>query len=217
LDFDVGEGSSGDTHLANLRDVELITQWAAKAWRRHTGGKSSLSRSVNLSNLTKSNAGGSVSAQPQFMPPTPSTAGSSGSGGNAMQYQEDSPAGATVGISGVLDGPFSMQPLGPSNHDGSLRVSFNSAEADLSFPNSISTELFSIPDGLEEFLGSSMDTSGNGSGGGAELFMQSNALAGQGSLDHGMSIPAFSTLIGPWFPMGQFSRAPSPVHNGQPK
>lgn len=42
--------------------------------------------------------------------------------------------------------PFSDPPM--------LRVSFNAAEADLSFGNHISNELFSIPEAFEEFLDS---------------------------------------------------------------
>lgn len=86
-----------------------------------------------------------------------------------------------------------------------LRVSFNSAEADLSFPNLQATQLFSIPEGFEEFLGSTMmDVKPNGHLAGSQsLAMQaSSALMGNGpsgmsNLD--TSIPAFSTLIGPWY------------------
>lgn len=42
-----------------------------------------------------------------------------------------------------------------------LRISFNKAEADLSFPD-LSNELFSIPEGFEEFLASHTDTFASG-------------------------------------------------------
>ncbi|KAG8982646.1 hypothetical protein FRB90_006656, partial [Tulasnella sp. 427] len=246
LDFDVGEGSSGDTHMAHLRDVELITQWATKAWRRQTGNKTGHLRiikqepetskpgsGIGLTALNTSPQSATYAPPPNAPPPangaTPtSTHGGSNSG---APYLEDSPAGASVGITGILDGgPFSFlhNPTstthqngnaanGHGGYDSSLRVSFNSAEADLSFPNSISTEIFSIPDGLEEFLGGAMDL-GNHHGQHAQTgsaapngngAMDLQQLAA-GQLDHAMSIPAFTTLIAPWFPMGQFSRAPSP-------
>lgn len=196
--------------------MELITQWATKAWRRHTGSKNSngLTKLVippearpQVSSLLSSN-----SAQTFLSSPTTATTANSNSaaGKNVLQYLEDSPAGATVGISGVLDGAFGLIPLGTSDA-AALRVSFNAAEADLSFPNSISTELFSIPDGLEEFLGTTMDVGSSGGGhvpqanersaldlSQASLLAGANGAATNGTLESAMSIPAFSTLIGPW-------------------
>jgi hypothetical protein len=69
----------------------------------------------------------------------------------------------------------------------SLRVSFNTAEADLSFAN-FAPELFSIPEGFEDFLiraAGSMD----GRGLNGNIAMQNGAES---------IAPAFSTLIGPW-------------------
>lgn len=266
LDFDVGEGSSGDTHMArksgtsnypgtlaltfsltlDLRDVELsktskisdkldviklitclklVTQWATKAWRRQVGNKTAQPRIIKQEQET-TNPGAaigltSLTTSPQsatYVPPAggppPANGSTPTSANGAPLYQEDSPAGASVGITGILDGgPFSFLQnaastthangngsagAGHGGYDSSLRVSFNSAEADLSFPNSISTEIFSIPDGLEEFLGGAMDL-GNHPGqqappnGGLDL---QQLAAGQ--LDHAMSIPAFTTLIAPW-------------------
>jgi hypothetical protein len=62
-----------------------------------------------------------------------------------------------------------------------LRVSFNAAEADLSFSNS--SELFNIPEGFEEFL------------------VQQHAGMEHMRVDgptEDIVAPAFSTLIGPW-------------------
>ncbi|KAG8928943.1 hypothetical protein FRC01_005150 [Tulasnella sp. 417] len=242
LDFDVGEGSSGDTHMAHLRDVELITQWATKAWRRQ-GNKTQLRIVKQEPETTNPTAGiglSSLTTSPQsatYPPPNngPPSANGATPTSNHGVYQEDSPAGASVGITGILDGgPFSfLQTAASTTHqngngaanghggfDSSLRVSFNSAEADLSFPNSISTEIFSIPDALEEFLGGAMDVANHhgqhatqgapAPNGGLDL----QHLA-TGQLEHTMAIPAFTTLIAPWFPMGQFSRAPSPVPHNQ--
>lgn len=126
-------------------------------------------------------------------------------------YLHDSPAGASVGITGMLDGAFSSYSHYGGNmrapDDGALRVSFNSAEADLSFPNLNSTELFSIPEGFEEFLGSTMlvdqALSGNHS---SDLRAVASSLLGDmsssnGTTNHDLStsFPAFSTLIGPWY------------------
>ena len=147
------------------------------------------------------NGGPSQSQNPNQTPIVPSqnylpntTPTSASQNGYQYSVNSDSPAGATVGISGILDGPFTMHT--PTNP---LRVSFNSAEADLSFPNSLSTEFFSIPDGLEEFLGSTLDPMPNGAGLGLPTASAVNGLLGSGSHSNGMdTVPAFSTLIGPW-------------------
>jgi len=96
---------------------------------------------------------------------------------NGMSVSED-PEGAALGITGFLDGAlvyedgrslasgddtssqrghFVLQNSHrhPSQTDPTmLRVSFNAAEADLSFGNHLPNEVFSIPEGFEEFLDS---------------------------------------------------------------
>ncbi|KAG8996537.1 hypothetical protein FRB94_008208 [Tulasnella sp. JGI-2019a] len=232
LDFDVGVGSSGDSHVAHLRDVELMTQWATKAWRRQVGTAVHRKPPATSISAILNNAPAGMSP-PASSPNSayPYTNGMNGMNGNGNYdpFSKDSPEGAAVGISGVLDGPFmprSSQGGFPSSMDA-LRVSFNSAEADLSFPNMQATQLLNIPEGLEEFLGSTLmsgtpmhllgnrtssssstsliPNGGSGGGGGG------GSAPGLSSTDMSNSIQPFSTLIGPWFPMGQFSRAPSPV------
>jgi len=181
MDFDIGEGNSGDSHIVHIRDVELITQWATTAWRRHVRRGGPMYSAANSESYQQ--------------PPSPYDGGM-GVG--------NSPEGASVGITGFLDGPLSGDlGFGAMDPAHAFRVSFNSAEADLSFSD-CETELFSIPDGLEEFLFShagSVDEVGFGGGAGQ----------GMGMGVHDLVAPAFSTLIGPWFPMGQhLSRAPSP-------
>ncbi|KDQ14517.1 hypothetical protein BOTBODRAFT_32649 [Botryobasidium botryosum FD-172 SS1] len=183
MDFDIGEGNSGDSHIVHIRDVELITQWATTAWRRHVRRGEPAYSAANSESYQQ--------------PPSPYD-GTNGAG--------SSPEGASVGITGFLDGPLSGDMgFGAMDQANAFRVSFNSAEADLSFPD-CETELFSIPDGLEEFLFShagSVDEVGFGGAG------QDMKAMGMGV--HDLVAPAFSTLIGPWFPMGQhLSRAPSP-------
>lgn len=64
-----------------------------------------------------------------------------------------------------MDGPLSYDAstdpvdwsLDPSGGQDAFRILFNSAEADLSFGN-LSSELFSIPEGFEEFLASHAGT-----------------------------------------------------------
>lgn len=74
-----------------------------------------------------------------------------------------------------------------------FRVSFNQAEADLCFPNHCETELFSIPDGLEEFLSSHAGTVDEDVGFGTAQDMKAMGMG-----VHDLVAPAFSTLIGPW-------------------
>ncbi|KAG8906055.1 hypothetical protein FRB99_007712 [Tulasnella sp. 403] len=232
LDFDVGEGSSGDTHVAHLRDVELITQWATKAWRRHTAVNKDkdpqprlVLQTLQTNNMTTcTNASGPSSGihladqSPATSPTTATMAPGNGSP-NAVHPNRDSPAGATVGISGVLDSPFThgAEGSGLSTYDGPLRVMFNSAEADLSFPNLNSTELFNIPDGLEEFLGGALDMPGQGPGtGGLELPSNAGALLGNNGAPMENPLAPITTLINPWFSIVPFSsRAPSPNLHGQ--
>jgi hypothetical protein len=104
-------------------------------------------------------------------------------GGNLKPTSEkaDSPAGASVGITGFLDGPAYGADLPDFLTDqNALRVSFNAAEADLSFSNS--SELFNIPEGFEEFLIRQA---------GLENMPIDNPT-------DDLIAPAFSTLIGPW-------------------
>ncbi|KAG9102690.1 hypothetical protein FRC06_001437 [Ceratobasidium sp. 370] len=166
MDFDVGEPTTGDSHISHLRDVELITQWAAKAWRRHVAN------------------GQRKRAPDEFNPPSGDLAAFDMSFNNGSIHSSsekaDSPAGASVGITGFLDGPAYGADLPDFLTDhNALRVSFNAAEADLSFSNS--SELFNIPEGFEEFL-------------------IRQASLGNMPVDHptDMIAPAFSTLIGPW-------------------
>ncbi|CAE6418786.1 unnamed protein product [Rhizoctonia solani] len=187
MDFDVGEPTTGDSHISHLRDVELITQWAAKAWRRHVANGHHRKRAPDTVSPPKSADLSSFDV----------SFGSSGSIGKTPSDYADSPAGASVGITGFLDGPVYGAELPDFLTDqNALRVSFNAAEADLSFSNS--SELFNIPEGLEEFL------------------VQQHAGMEHMRVDgptEDIIAPAFSTLIGPWFPMGQhLSRAPSPTH-----
>lgn len=184
MDFDVGEPTTGDSHISHLRDVELITQWAAKAWRRHVAN------------------GHRKRATDEFSPPNGELANfdvSFNRGSNLSSHSEnaDSPAGASVGITGFLDGPaFGAELPDFLTDHNALRVSFNAAEADLSFSNS--SELFNIPEGFEEFL--------------LRQHTSLENMTVDGPTDDSVA-PAFSTLIGPWFPMGQhLSRAPSPTH-----
>ncbi|KAG8889435.1 hypothetical protein FRB98_004331 [Tulasnella sp. 332] len=236
LDFDVGVGSSGDSHVAHLRDVELMTQWATKAWRRQVGTNTvqrkppATSISAILNNAPAGMSPSAASPTSGYPYTNGNVNGINGNGSHDPFSTKDSPEGATVGISGILDGPFMPRSsqggfTGPTD---ALRVSFNSAEADLSFPNLQATQLFNIPEGFEEFLGSAltngmgpnllhlphgtsaaqsssslMTNGGGGSGGGG--------APGMPNMHTPNNIPAFSTVIGPWFPMDQFSRAPSPV------
>ncbi|QRV87544.1 ubiquinol-cytochrome C reductase complex 14kD subunit [Ceratobasidium sp. AG-Ba] len=181
MDFDVGEPTTGDSHISHLRDVELITQWAAKAWRRHVAN----GQRKRAPDEFKPHGGDLSGFEMSF-----NTSGSIGSSEKA-----DSPAGASVGITGFLDGPAYGSDLPDFLTDqNALRVSFNAAEADLSFSNS--SELFNIPEGFEEFL--------------IRQAGLDNMPVDNPSDD--LVAPAFSTLIGPWFPMGQhLSRAPSPT------
>ncbi|KAG8762808.1 hypothetical protein FRC11_007682 [Ceratobasidium sp. 423] len=175
------------TRQWNLRDVELITQWAAKAWRRHVANGHHRKRAPDAMSPPKSAdlAGFDVSF------------GSNGSIGRPPSDHADSPAGASVGITGFLDGPVYGAELPDFLTDqNALRVSFNAAEADLSFSNS--SELFNIPEGFEEFL--------------VQQHAGMEPMRVDGPTED-IVAPAFSTLIGPWFPMGQhLSRAPSPTH-----
>lgn len=73
---------------------------------------------------------------------------------------------ADISFKGFLDGALLDPMAGPSNWTmdqvggpDALRISFNSAEADLSFGN-YSSELFSISEGFEEFLASHAMPSG---------------------------------------------------------
>ncbi|KAG9123135.1 hypothetical protein FRC07_000189 [Ceratobasidium sp. 392] len=167
MDFDVGEPTTGDSHISHLRDVELITQWAAKAWRRHVAN------------------GQRKRAPDEFNHPSSDLATFDMSFGSSSikssSEKADSPAGASVGITGFLDGPAYGADLPDFLTDqNALRVSFNAAEADLSFSNS--SELFNIPEGFEEFL------------------IRQAGLDGM-PVNHStddLVAPAFSTLIGPW-------------------
>ncbi|EUC67392.1 C6 transcription factor [Rhizoctonia solani AG-3 Rhs1AP] len=185
MDFDVGEPTTGDSHISHLRDVELITQWAAKAWRRHVANGHHRKRASDA--ISPPNTTGISSFDVSF--------GGNGIGRPSSEHA-DSPAGASVGITGFLDGPvYGAELPGFLTDQNALRVSFNAAEADLSFSNS--SELFNIPEGFEDFL------------------VQQHAGMDHMRVDGPDDIiaPAFSTLIGPWFPMGQhLSRAPSPTH-----
>ncbi|KAF8708956.1 Fungal specific transcription factor domain, partial [Rhizoctonia solani] len=187
MDFDVGEPTTGDSHISHLRDVELITQWAAKAWRRHVANGHHRKRGHDAVSPPKS--AGLSGFDISF--------GSSGSTGKSGSDHADSPAGASVGITGFLDGPVYGAELPDFLTDqNALRVSFNAAEADLSFSNS--SELFNIPEGFEEFL--------------VQQHAGMEPMRVDGPTED-IVAPAFSTLIGPWFPMGQhLSRAPSPTH-----
>ncbi|KAG8745571.1 hypothetical protein FRC10_007749 [Ceratobasidium sp. 414] len=159
MDFDVGEPTT------DLRDVELITQWAAKAWRRHVAN-GQRKRAPDEFN----HPSGDLAAFDMF----------NSSSIHSSSEKADSPAGASVGITGFLDGPVYGADLPDFLTDqNALRVSFNAAEADLSFSNS--SELFNIPEGFEEFL-------------------IRQAGLGNMPVDHpdDMIAPAFSTLIGPW-------------------
>ncbi|KAG8969247.1 hypothetical protein FRC03_003772 [Tulasnella sp. 419] len=233
MDFEVGEGQSSD-YLAHIRDVELLTQWATKAWRRHfSTGKKNLLPKPPVLTKELANPNFSVASTNPIVPPISNPATNAlhqafvpspptNSNGILGPYFHESPNGASVGITGMLDGPYMASDgllHGSSSDEGALRVSFNSAEADLSFPNLNSTELFSIPDGLEELLGSTMMSDVLRNNGPSSSATHSNspstaALLGVNQVPESssLSFPAFSTLIGPWFPMDQFSRAPSPAH-----
>ncbi|KAF8321342.1 hypothetical protein DL93DRAFT_2073204 [Clavulina sp. PMI_390] len=154
LDFDVGEGAQPDSRIDELRDVELIKQWATSAWRRQ--------RPSGATTPTKAR-----SQRPSPRPSVPllpvdHNNMQHGSAAHLPEPQTDSnsPADAAIGITGFLDGPMfdsSAQPvdwsLDPSGGQDAFRILFNPAEADLSFDN-LSRELFSIPEGFEEFLAS---------------------------------------------------------------
>lgn len=135
---------------------------------------------------------------------------------------------------GFLDGPlvFGTPQNDPRllNAPGSdtLRISFNAAEADLSFPD-FSNELFSVPEGFEDFLASHANTLGGFGGAGspppfppAPTGMQNDRQGhdgqntsrgpyggGGGGAGAGEQFfPAFSSL---GLPMQQFSRTSSPT------
>lgn len=156
----------------DLRDVELITQWAAKAWRRHVANGH---RKRVPDELARHNTGADLTGFDVSF-------NSNGSIGNPPSEHADSPAGASVGITGFLDGPAYGADLPDFLTDqNALRVSFNAAEADLSFSNS--SELFNIPEGFEEFL--------------VRQHAGMETMHVDGPTDD-IVAPAFSTLIGPW-------------------
>lgn len=159
---------------------------------------------------------------PSESSPTPAylyaNGNTNGLNGNGTAYDafpaEDSPEGATVGISGILDGPFMPRSSqgGFSSPTDALRVSFNTAEADLSFPNLQATQLFNIPEGFEEFLGSALmngpgpnpprlprETSATALSSSMMPHGGGGAAPGMSTMEMSNNIPAFSTLIGPWY------------------
>lgn len=182
--------------------MELITKWATSQWRRHIDDPNDSNHPSRPDSPSK----GSTSFD---------AISSAADNGLLDGYLHESPAGASVGITGFLDGPFLSNGVLNGGltapDDGTLRVSFNSAEADLSFPNLNSTELFNIPEGFEEFLGNTMTTwdypmSRNHGRATEDLRAAATSLLGNSangnnngtSQDLSMAVPAFSTLIGPW-------------------
>ncbi|KAF8335379.1 fungal-specific transcription factor domain-containing protein [Cantharellus anzutake] len=170
----------------------------------------------------------------------------------------DVPEGAALGITGFLDGalvfdsgtPFGIDDESVQKSAGSnmlpsingnsssdlamLRVSFNAAEADLSFGDRLSNELFNIPEGFEEFLGNYADhfvaSSPPSANGESDPFLSrqhgsavqavgriqrtdvNTALSKTGPLPD--IVPEASHHLFPFaslgLPLGQFSRTPSP-------